>query len=412
MSLISCFTLKCKRQPLFSCSCSQNIYICKRHTSDHLVVQGDHNFTSLVQSISETQKQKIYEHLNLMKQAINKNIQKLVCFSDKLINQIIKETSRASNLLVKERNNIEILIKSLSKYTLINKELLKEAEGSNIKDLDIEFNIKKISEAIRNEYLMERKCSEMKDDEYAIIFGSSLSNKIDLVNLDTFKKSSLYLPVSDMIGHNGCCKISDNKYFIYGGWSVNFHDTVRIIDIKEKSAVALTSNVQLAFHSLCLYGKNIYCFGGAGIGNVPQTSSKRFELENKAWIGIQPMPKANFLTTASVIKEKIFVAGYQSKNIFVYHPTQNNFNITKFSFKQTAFKFLVENWVVCFGDCLYEIDVDENLIARQKFSDVGGNFNSNASFRRGRNIYFALTGPKLYRINTEMKLVELVNIIT
>ena len=412
MSGLACYSLGCKRQPLFSCRCSQNTYICKRHTSDHLILQGEHTITSLVQSVSDTQKQKVFEYLNLLKQAISKNIKKLAYFSDKIIDQIIQETRKANKLLVKERNNIEFMIKSLSKYPFINKELLKEAESSYMNDFDIDFNIEKISKAISSEYLIERKSSKMKDVEYAIIFGTSFSNKIDLVNLDTFKKLPLELPVNDMIHLNGCCKISDNNYFIYGGHSGTFQGAVRIIDIKEKSIVSLTSDVPLAIHTLCLYDKNIYCFGGSTTGNVPQTSSKKFQLENKTWISIQSMPEANYNTTASVINDKIFLAGYQSKNIFVYHPIQNNFITTKYSFNLNSYKFLFQNWVVCFGNSLYEIDDNQNLIARQQFNDSGMNLNSSASFRRGKSIYFIVQGPKLYRINTEKKLIELVNINT
>ena len=128
MSGLSCYFVGCKEQPFFSCSCSPNVYICQLHTSCHLILQGDHTFTSLVQSVSESQKHKIYEHLNLIKQAINKNIKKLAYFSDKLIDQIIQETSRATKLLIKKRNDIEFMIKSLPKYSLINKQVLKESK--------------------------------------------------------------------------------------------------------------------------------------------------------------------------------------------------------------------------------------------------------------------------------------------
>ena len=199
---LSCDTSGCKEQPLFSCICSNNTSFCKFHTSDHLISQGDHTLTSIVQSFSETQKNKIFEHLNRRKQVINKNIMRLNYFSERIINQIIQEVKRARKLLMKERSKIEFMIKSLYKHPLTNKELIREAESSNINAYKLDFKIEKISKAIRNEFFIERKYSRMKDDEYAMIFDSSLSNKIDLVNLDTFKKSSLNLPVNDMINCN------------------------------------------------------------------------------------------------------------------------------------------------------------------------------------------------------------------
>ena len=185
----------------------------------------------------------------------------------------------------------------------------------------------------------------MNDDNYALIFGTSLSNTIDLVDLDTFKKFSLKLPVDDMISYNGCCKISDYKYFVHGGHSKKLHKTARIIDIRERSVFLLASDMKLAYHALCLYNENIYCFGGKA-AEGSQSSSKIFHLEKKTWTSIQSMPEANCNTTASVINERIFVAGYQSKKIFVYHPIQNKYYITKYIFNQEGFKFLAENWIV------------------------------------------------------------------
>ena len=105
--------------------------------------------------------------------------------------------------------------------------------------------------------------------------------------------------------------------------------------------------------------------------------------------------------------------GYQTKNIFVYYPIQNKYYTAKFSFNQKSHKFLVENWIVCFGSCLYEVDEGENLISRQQFNDTcTKGLNTNASFRRGRNIYFIIRDLTLYRINTEKRLIEKVNINT
>ena len=409
MSIFSCYSLGCKEQTLFSCTCSKNVYICQSHTSEHLALKVNHEFKILVQSVKKNQKQKIYDHLNQMKQAINKNIKKINEFTEKLIDHIIHESNRALKLLIKERKHLEEIINLLSKYPLKNKEVLKKAESIDIKDFDVEFNLNKISEAITYEYLIERK---MKDDEYAIIFGTSLSSNIDLIDLETFKRIPTNLPVNDMINYNGCCKIEDNKYFIYGGCSSIFHGTVRIIDIKDKSAVTLDPDVAWAYHGLCLYNKNIYCFGGESSISNPQVTSKKFNLETKKWISIQSMPEANYFTTPSVLKKRIFVSGFQSTNIYIYHPNQNIFYTSKFSFTASSYKYLFENWIVCFGSRLYEIDGDENLVAWQNFTDAGNYPNSSASFRRGKNIYFAITGPRLYRINTENKSIESVNILS
>jgi hypothetical protein len=104
------------------------------------------------------------------------------------------------------------------------------------------------------------------------------------------------------------------------------------------------------------------------------------------------------------------VTGYETSNIYKYDNRDNKFSVFINYLNTNVYKYLIEKFLVCFGNCLYEINETGNLIKRQSLGDSGSYLNSSAYFKRGINLYFITYGPKLYRINTESKTIELVNI--
>ena len=65
---------------------------------------------------------------------------------------------------------------------------------------------------------------------------------------------------------------------------------------------------------------------------------------------------------------------------------------------------------LCFDNYLYEIEKDQSLVRRNPIKDSGRFYNSSASFKRGKYIYFVLEGPILYRIDTKDKVLEKIEI--
>ena len=128
-------------------------------------------------------------------------------------------------------------------------------------------------------------------------------------------------------------------------------------------------------------------------------------------MNIQPLPQVSHSTCASTLGNQILVCGYNTAEFFNYNPYQNIFSTSKYSFTASSYKYIFENWIVVFGNALFEIDENLNLIKRQDFKDPGTNLNSSATFRRGKNIYFLLYTPKLYRIKTDTKAIESINLI-
>ena len=105
------------------------------------------------------------------------------------------------------------------------------------------------------------------------------------------------------------------------------------------------------------------------------------------------------------------ICGYNSPSLFIYNIEKNTFSDSNYNFEAKTYKYIYENWIVCFNGHLYEIDERENLIKHQPFLDCGDNLNSSAYFKRGKEIYFVLDGPKLYRINTDRKIIESISFI-
>ena len=103
--------------------------------------------------------------------------------------------------------------------------------------------------------------------------------------------------------------------------------------------------------------------------------------------------------------------GFQSAETFNYNPFQNIFTTSKYRFTASTYKYIFENWIVVFGDALFEIDENSNLVKKQEFKDSSNSLNSYGYFKRGNNIYFILNGPKLYRIKTVTKSIESINFI-
>ena len=132
---------------------------------------------------------------------------------------------------------------------------------------------------------------------------------------------------------------------------------------------------------------------------------------NNLWFHIQSLPSVSHHTTATALNNQILVASYERAAILCYSPFLNAFKESKYVFLSHSEKYLFENWVVCIGTFLYEIDEEGNLIKRVS---VGFDFdclNSSGYFKRGNSIYFVTSKSQIYRIKTDLKTLELINYI-
>ena len=310
-----------------------------------------------------------------------------------------------------EQNNLNSMIKTMNKTSIVNKDILQAAISQKQYDEKVlKFDLNEISLNLSKVFGFESNKSKFKDDDYAIMFGKTYCNLIELINLENYRKTVMSLSVNDLAHYCGCCKIAENKYFVYGGHASSYSSSAKIIDIKAKFVETLASDSPIGYNGICLFNDEVYCFGGHN-GSYYLNISKKFDLKTKVWINIQPLPKDNGYTSASAFSNKILVCGYSCQQLYDYNPYQNLFTISKYILTANEYKYIFENWIVEFGKGLYEIEENSNLTKRQEFKDSGNGLNSSATFRRGNYIYFITYGPKLYRIKTETKTIESINFI-
>ena len=101
-----------------------------------------------------------------------------------------------------------------------------------------------------------------------------------MIDLATFRKTNTLFNSNCLAYLCGCCKIGQNKFFIYGGYGKDYLGSAGILDLTKKSFETLQSDSKIGYNGLCLANDEVYCFGGYGSGTLKE--SKKFNLEKKS----------------------------------------------------------------------------------------------------------------------------------
>ena len=165
MSSASCIELDCKELPLYICSCEESIYVCQSHIVKHLIF-GSHKTVSLMSSVNEYEKLKVFDYLSLKKKLINLNIKALKSYSNDLLKLITDRIKKAQKKLIKEKENLNSMIKALNKTSMVYKEILESAISGKYKnEMDIKPKFKDPSIFLNSIYTPEYNKSNTKDDK-------------------------------------------------------------------------------------------------------------------------------------------------------------------------------------------------------------------------------------------------------
>ena len=171
------------------------------------------------------------------------------------------------------------MIKDFDKTSMAHKDILEAATlDKTDTDYGIKFDLNESNDLLKKIFESEYNKPRFKDDNFAILFRNNLSSQIDLIDLETYRKTAINFSVSDLTNHCGCCKICDNKYLVYGGFGNVYLSSAKIIDIKTKSVESLPSDSPNCTGALCLFNKEVYCFGGS-IGSGPINICKKIDLK-------------------------------------------------------------------------------------------------------------------------------------
>ena len=398
-----CFFPNCKNHIVAECNCRSNLNICDLHISQHLSSTGDHSITEYLVKIPDNLKEKLSRQLQNLKKLIKQKIQYLTSYANASINLIVSETSKIHQKLLIQSHLVNSLIVSLNQDLTTYKSFINDVALNNKLNFEIpSFRCKDLSRCLKKIQAFE-SLETYKNDEYTLIFDYRSSNKIDTIKLKNLKQSSISFEVNDLSSYCGCCKLDEDKFFICGGYFGEvgrISDNVRIIDVKKGLVEEMPASNPVAHVGLCLADEEVYRFGG--FTNTRNSSEcKKFLIKDRVWKDIQSLPEANCDTSA----------GYQSHCLYFYNIEKNSFAISNYTFSSDSFKFIFENWILCFQDYLYKIDENGYLIQKQKIYFPLVQLNSSACFRRKEFIYFVTYGPVLYRIDIKLGTIQPLDIL-
>lgn len=415
-----CTVAGCSDQILFSCSCSLTTFICNRHYSDHSNLPGSrHLIKSLKKRISDELLSQFFRYLNERIVKLNQRLKEFSQISNNIIILVQAEIKKVQKEILEEKESWLRAYIELEKSLFVHKDLLQVFNTQEtIYDKDPKFDSIKLIENIQNS--IKLKFSEdlkheivdkqiMSDDDYGIIFTKFFSNYVIIIDLDTFKTTRLEFETTDLSYLCGACKIDKGKYFLYGGYGKLRSNSVKIIDIVNCKIENLPSASNLSSNCLILFEDEVYSFGG--YNEEALNDCEKFSLSRHLWSKIEQLPAPNYITTAALLNNEIFVSGYTSDSLFIYNPLANKFSVHDYKFTKNSCKIMYENWIVCFEDALYGINENQNIVKHNNIIQFCTGINSSAYFKRYIYIYFITSSEILYRINTKIKTLEQLEIL-
>ena len=100
-----------------------------------------------------------------------------------------------------------------------------------------------------------------------------------------------------------------------------------------------------AIHSCggCYFKDYIYVFGGL-YGTNFTNQSKKYSIQDKTWTKIQDLCENFSKTTASVIKDKIYVTGIESSSLYIYYDNIDSYKAI--NCKGISHRVLVGNFII------------------------------------------------------------------
>ena len=293
MSNSYCSYTGCRELAFYKCTCTNKIKICRNHISTHLLSKGIHMTSVLVIAVSGIHSNRVHTYLSSRIKSTKQKIKELLLFSSKLIETIDAETNKLLNKFRNEIDSFKLQLKSLVINSFANEEVYNIAclnEKDSFKKVN--FYIPKGTYTIKNIFNTENRSNRTRKSSlvsyqiknpsiqtnencsHAIIFKKDSLNGIDLIDLETFRKTSAVINANCLAYLCGCCKIAPNKFFIYGGYCKDYLSSAGILDLAKYSFDKLQSDSKIGYNGLCLANEEVYCFGGYGSGTLK--NSKKF----------------------------------------------------------------------------------------------------------------------------------------
>lgn len=396
--LKKCFISECSDQVIGECPCmSTATYFCTAHAGGHLLTAGPHNFTSTQTSVFPPSIPNLLSRAKAAILYINARKEKIITHTNRLLEQLLKYSQDAFKDLSELEKNLTDFYKNLVSAKEVDKD-----QYSYVKSLIIPEEITIFKDVSMNifaaplfSFLDDLDCNE-------IIFSKDSSRgKVLAIDLEHFKKFQLeYILPSYIYGQ--VCKISKSQYFYYGGYKApDGSGEVLVVDVEERKCEKFPSGLIRWNGGSTYKDQKVFVFGGSNADDF-MSSCQAFCLATKLWQTLPNLPFPLAHVTVSQSDDLIILTGYNTNKLLAY--MDNEFSEI-LSLHNNSYKVLCTNWLVT-SSTLYE----NNGITWNSYH-VAWNPTGLLSYTtcpRGKFIYFISDTRKLWRINKDLKILEII----
>jgi hypothetical protein len=338
--------------------------------------------------------------------------QRLIRFTCKLIETIQSLTSEISELISNQLKSVQNQLETLeSSYNLQSFQLKLEKEPK-FEMLFRVFDDSSVEDSIKSGF---NRIYSAFDDEFDgsskykssfLMFQTKNQNFLNILNLDTLKLENNPVSIDSFTFGSSPVLIGDDKFFVYGGVKKGvLSGQAHIVNFRDNSNENLKGNKNLFTAGGCYMNRSVYIFGGKGPLNENEKLTLKFDLTNKTWSNMCSMPFPSMRVTASRYFSKILVIGFKLNYLLQYNVKDNYYSLG-FDFKANTSKYIFENWIIVRKDFLYEIIDENNYQRRSKVDYPLEDLSNYCGYRRGVYIYFAQYDGEIFRIDTENKIVN------
>jgi hypothetical protein len=220
----NCFITACDREVAFLCYCSSPpISLCKKHSSYHLIEEGEHNPFSLIfrpnaekSNLILESAQKALANLSLIQKQLFKTTQKLI---ETIYQCHAKSLATISQLKAVAKS----VLYKLKPESELNKEDVEQIRSITNFDVKMHENYKGLVKRLNLFYEIDL-CHP--DEDSKIFFFDTNFKSLSLVDLTinevTLKPSAnTFGKISEIIKGSSCCRINKNEYAYRGNFKIN-----------------------------------------------------------------------------------------------------------------------------------------------------------------------------------------------
>ena len=392
----NCTFKGCTNKVIITCRCTKiALYYCQEHFNHHSLKEEANPLLLELPSVSQI----IHEIAQILgnTEKLKANLMERTNFLISLVTVESKKSFQAITIL---ESKLLDLSKSLLRGNTydINKELAK-IKSPVMRSVCVFYPL--VTKLLTG--FFEIAFDEADSDCNEVIFSNDQETcNLMSIALDNFTVSALaYAPKIGAWG--SACRITKNVYFVCGGYKKKPVGETFIINTKTLSFEILPHRRPICNSACVYYNFTIHAFGGY-IKSKPTNLCYAFDIKSQVWSTSEQLPQPFGHNTAAVLnKGIIIVTGLQSNKLYAYDKSAF-FPVLNLSFND--YKVICERWIVTAAQLFENHDCITNWVS-YKISWDPTYLCIYTTFRKNKYIYFIDSRYKLWRLDTESKVIEI-----